>query len=436
MPKQRITERALTALKPGTTVWDTEVRGLGARRRGEGGEVVFVFKYRSPTERDVTGRGRQRFVTLGRWGRGDLGIDDARKAATAHRDALRLGRDPASERDERKRILTVAELCDAYVAALPTLLIRRDRRPKKESTVLNDKSRIAAHIKPLLGALPVDAVTRKHVATFMHKVAAGETAKQQKRGMRAVSIVRGGKGVASRTVGLLGAIFTYAVAEGLRADNPVRGVTRYADQKRERRLSDDEYRALAAGLARAEAEGMNPAGIVAVRLLVLTGWRRSEATLLRWAEVDLVRRTARLGDTKTGASLRPLPRAVVELIGAQPRTSNPHVFPARVEGNALQGLPRMWERIRMLAGLPDDVTLHVLRHSFASLAADLGYGDAAIAGLIGHKRGGVTARYTHAADAVLLKVADEVARATLKRLDGPDAVEIDSAEVVPLRAAS
>ena len=78
--------------------------------------------------------------------------------------------------------LSVAELCDAYVAALPTLLIRRDRRPKKDSTVLNDKSRIEAHIKPLLGTLPVEAVIRKQVATFMHKVAAGETAKWEKRG--------------------------------------------------------------------------------------------------------------------------------------------------------------------------------------------------------------------------------------------------------------
>lgn len=436
MPKQRITERALTALKPGAAVWDAEVRGLGARRRGEGGDVVFVFKYRSPAERDATGRGRQRFVTLGRWGRGDLGIDDARKAATAHRDALRLGRDPASERDGRKRILTMAELCDAYVAALPTLLIRRDRRPKKESTVLNDRSRIEAHIKPVLGALLVDAVTRKHVAAFMHKIAQGATAKREKRGPRAVSHVRGGQGVASRTVGLLGAIFSYAVAEGLCPENPVRGVTRYADRKRERRLLDDEYRALATGLAAAEGAGVNPSGIAAARLLLLTGWRRGEATRLRWDELDLPRRTARLGDTKTGASTRPLARAAVELIAAQPRTSNPHVFPARVQGKALQGLPRIWERIRSLGGLPDDVTPHVLRHSFASLAADLGYGDAAIAGLIGHKRGGITARYTHAADAVLLKVAEEVAHATLAKMKGRDAEAAASADVVPLRVGA
>ena len=72
-----------------------------------------------------------------------------------------------------------------------------------------------------------------------------------------------------------------------------------------------------------------------------------------------------------------------------------------------------------LAGLRDEATLHTLRHSFASLAADLGYGDAVIAALIGHARGGVTARYTHRSDKVLLKVADEVAFATLERMGAP-----------------
>jgi hypothetical protein len=77
MSAQRLTERALTALEPGATLWDREVRGLGARRRADDGRVVFVFKYRSAVERDATGRGRQRYVTIGPWGRGDWGIEIA-----------------------------------------------------------------------------------------------------------------------------------------------------------------------------------------------------------------------------------------------------------------------------------------------------------------------------------------------------------------------
>jgi integrase len=144
----------------------------------------------------------------------------------------------------------------------------------------------------------------------------------------------------------------------------------------------------------------------------------SDATTLRWRDVDGSRRVAILPETKTDTSVRPLSRAALALIEAQPRTSNPHVFPARVDGKSLQGLPRMWEAIREKAGLPDDATMHVLRHSFASLAADRGWGDAVIAAMIGHKRAGTTARYTHVADAVVLRAADDVADATLTLLAG------------------
>jgi integrase len=420
MPTRRITAAGLEKLKPGETLWDTEVRGLGARRQTEAGAVTFVFKARVPAT------GRQRFLTIGRWGRGDWGIDEARKKATQHRDALRLGRDPGAERDEAKRQMSVAELCDAYLEAAPNLLTRNGR-PKKDRTLSYDRGRIELHIKQHLGDLPLNGVTRLDVETFMHRVGKG-----REQGGRP----SGGKVAASRTMGLLGAIFAFAVSRNMRPDNPVRGVTRYADRKRERRLSDDEYRALAGGLTAAEAAGMNPTGIAVVRLLVLTGWRRSEAAELRWAEVDLLRRTARLEDTKSGASVRPLARSAAALITAQPRTCSPHVFPARVVGKGLQGLPKLWQRIRTLAGLPADITLHTLRHSFASTAADAGYGDAAIAGLLGHKRGGTTARYTHAADAVLLEVADEVARVTQTKMGGDDALPAAAANVVvPLRAA-
>ena len=415
----RLNERVLKALDAGQTVWDNEVRGLGARRRATEGDVQFVFKYRSPITRDKTGRGQQRFLTIGRWGRGDYGIDDARKAATAYRDALRLGRDPASERDARKAMMTVAELCDAYMAAVPTLLLRRARRPKKDSTLRSDIGRIERHIKPLLGNLPVDAITRRDVVKFMHAIATGVTAQRVKLNKkRALSNVRGGKGVATRTVGLLGAIFTYAVNEGIRQNNPVHGVTRFADERRERRLSDEEYRQLGDGLDRAAAEGVNTTGIAAARLLALTGWRMSDATNLRRTDVDAARRVARLRDTKSGDSWRPLSQAALDLIEDQPKTTNPYVFPARIDGKALQGLPRMWQAIRVKAGLPDDVTLHVLRHSFASLASDLGYSEAVIGTLIGHQRHSVTARYVHPSETVIFRAADVVARETLTLLAG------------------
>ena len=67
----------------------------------------------------------------------------------------------------------------------------------------------------------------------------------------------------------------------------------------------------------------------------------------------------------------------------------------------MTGFPRLFAQIIKLAVLPDDITPHVLRHSFASLAADLGYIELTIASLLGHKGHSITSRYVHSADAVL-----------------------------------
>ena len=163
---------------------------------------------------------------------------------------------------------------------------------------------------------------REDVERLTHAIAGGETATRTKTGKpRGVSHVRDGHGVATRTVGLLGAIFTCAVAKRLRPDNPVRGVVRFADQKRERRLSDDEYAALGAGLRQAERTIWPPA-VACLRFLALTGWRSGEALGLRWADVDLARRTATLADTKTGRSIRPLTHAACALLRALPRMAD------------------------------------------------------------------------------------------------------------------
>lgn len=403
MASEKITAALLDKMKNPVTVWDTEVRGFGARVQAKGGDVTFVWKGKNPRTK------RQVFITIGRRGTGDWGIDTARRKAAEYRDAVRLGRDPTEEREEaKKHVMTVAELCDAYVEALPTLLLKREKRPKKASTIATDKSRIEAHVKPLLGKLLVPAVTAADVETFLNRVAKGETKTKRKEKGRG-SPVSGGKGTASRTVGLLGAIFSYAVKRQLRADNPVRGVVRFGDEKRVRRLSAEEYKMLGAGLAAAAADGLSEYGIAAVRFLALSGWRRGEVVNLKWADVDRARRTAALGDTKTGRSIRPLAHAALDVLdGVKVRVNNPFVFCAASGEGAIGGLPKYWTDIRVKAGLPPDVTPHVLRHSIASLGSDLGLSEAAIAALLGHKKGTVTSRYIHTADAVLLAAADKV----------------------------
>ena len=268
----------------------------------------------------------------------------------------------------------------------------------------------------------------------MQRVAAGATKKARTKGRG--NPASGGKGTASRTVGLLGAIFTYAVKRKLRADNPVRGVVRFADQRKERRLTPEEYRALGVGLAKGAADKMNPYGIACVRFLALTGWRRGEAVNLKWSDIDAARRTATLGDTKTGRSIRPLANAALDAIKDLPRRAgNPHVFPATKGEGAISNLPRLFDLIRAKGELPGDITPHVLRHSVASLASDAGLSEATIAGLLGHKLGTITSRYTHSADAVMLKAADSVADAVLELMGERSAAIMGGAggEVIPVR---
>lgn len=424
--EKRIGRREVRALAPAKSVWDASLPGFGARRQTSEA-VAYVLKYR-------TAEGRQRWYTIGRHG-APWTPDTAREEARRLLGAVAEGGDPASAKRARRKAATVAELCDLYLAdAEAGRLLTRRKAAKKSSTLVTDRGRIVRHIKPLLGRQSVAAVTREDIDAFMHAVAAGKTAGKTKTAKkRGLAHVRGGKGTASRTVGLLGAIFSYAVRHRMRPDNPVRGVIRFADGKRERRLSDDEYAALGAAMRKAEAARIWPAAIAAARFLALSGWRSGEALGLRWAEIDLPRRTATLGDTKTGRSVRPLSHAACDVLRRTMRANDGDlVFPATRGDGRMVGFPKLWARIAALGNLLPDVTPHTLRHSFASLGGDLGYSEPTIAALVGHKGRTITSRYVHAADAVLLAAADAVANHTAQLLGDSKS----KARVIPLRAQS
>jgi len=404
--RKRIGQRHIKALRPGQVVWDSAVIGFGARRQRSEAVSYFVF-YR-------TAEGRQRWQTIGRHGAPwvpDTARDEARRLLG---DVAR-GEDPAGVKQAIRKAITVAELCDRYmVDAKSGLVLTRFGSGKKASTLAIDEGRIARHIKPVIGRLALAAVTDVDVKELRDAVATGKTAGTTKTGLRGLARVRGGKGTATRVLRLLGAIFTYAIQHKLRADNPVRGVPQFRDGQRERRLSKSEYRALGKALRQADKSVWPPA-VAAARFLALTGFRSGEALNLKWSEVDLTARTAVLPGTKTGRSMRPLSNAACDVLRQVPRRGD-LVFPSSRNGGPMPKLGKHWSKIIKLAGLSADVTPHVLRHSFASTAADAGYSDLTIASLLGHARRTVTSRYARTADPVLLAAADATANAIRKSM--------------------
>ena len=223
--------------------------------------------------------------------------------------------------------------------------------------------------------------------------------------------MRGGKGTAARTAGLLGGMLSFAVSEGVIAANPARGAKRPADNHRTRRLSAEEYRQLGKALAEAQAEVEAPQGIAGIWLLALTGCRSGEIINLKWDEVDKEGSRLRLTESKEGASIRPAGQAVFEvLMQAEKKKDCPYVLvPVRGDG-PFGGMARAWSRTIKRTQMTG-VTPHTLRHSYASVAGDLGFTESTIAALLGHAAGSVTSRYVHHLDSVLVAAADKVAGA-------------------------
>jgi integrase len=231
---------------------------------------------------------------------------------------------------------------------------------------------------------------------------------------------------------MLAAILEYARQSlKLIRENPARGVKKPPDRKQRRFLTPEEITKLGQTMREAEASGENPVGMAAIRLLLMTGLRRMEALALPRAWVDSRTRCIRFEDTKSGAQLRPVGTAAVRLIEARPvREGCPWVFPATYGDGHFVGLPKVLERMCARAGL-EGVTVHVLRHTFAATAAEMGFSELTIAGLLGHSVPGVTARYAHVPDSALVAAADRVTTRIAAALEGNT-----EAEVVMLRKSA
>lgn len=347
-------------------IWDDQLRGFGVRVHPTGKSVYYV---------DCRNRdGGRRRMTIGVHGK--ITTAQARKLALQTLGDAVKGEDPAEERATRRRSLTVKELCDRYMSASEKgLIFGKRRQPKKPSTISQDHARIDRHIVPLLGRKLVRDLTRADVARFIRDVTIGKTAIIEKTKPRGKAVVTGGAGTAARAANFLGAVLTFAVNEGIVEHNVAHGVKRKADEKRTRRLTFDEYRALGDAMRQAEQNGEAWQAVAGARLLAVTALRLGEVVNLKWSEVDEPGGCFRLADTKEGASTRPIGRRAFELLAPLPRIDGcPYVLPAVRGVGHFGGLPHAFKRMVKRSGL-GGVTPHVLRHSFASVAGDLDYAE-------------------------------------------------------------
>jgi integrase len=372
--KTKISARAIAARTGPFLMWDAgdgALKGFCARRQ-QSDVVTFSLVYRT---RD----GRQRWQKISR--HGTVKPDEARKAAQDILKARDLGRDPAAELHDSRHGMMMDALIAEYVQAT--------ERTKKRSSLKSDASRIDNHVLPAFGKLRVNAVTAADVESFVAGCSPGS---------------------ARRMLGLVGSIFSFAQKRKLRLDNPAHGLERPKERRKTRRLGNHEYRQL--GTALGEAQSPTSAIFTA---LAISGWRSGEMRLLKHSEVDAERRIATLEDTKSGKSVRPISAALLDIIQRQERRGE-FVFP-RPNGQPYSNLSPFWAKL----AIPADTSPHVLRHSLASLSADLGHSDHVTAGLLGHARTNVTSTYMHPVDQTMIDAADRCAAATLKLMGLIDA---------------
>ena len=426
--KARISKRTVDAIPvppegEEARLWDTDIKGFFLRVYSTG-RRVYALKYRlGPL---------QRIYTIGVHG-SPYTPETARDAAEKALRRVADGEDPATEKKSAREALTVSALIDRYLADGPAT-----KPAKRASTWANDSSNLNRHVRPLLGRKVANGVSKGDAARAIHDITEGKTAKDEKSEKKRGRItVRGGEGVARRTLITTAAMFAWGIEHGLVASNPFSAVRLTAAPVRERFLSREEAGRLLDALGEASPGGRgNPAVADVIRLLLLTGARKTEVLGLRWSEVEFARKVLLLPPVRTKAGgktgerrITLSPPALEILSKRMPDDAEPadFVFPAmRGEGH-LVALRRPFLKACAKAKLTG-VRIHDLRHSFASFAVADGASLFLVGKLLGHASSRTTERYAHLSGDPLQDAAAAIGRRLM-----PEEAVANTPNVQPLR---
>lgn len=355
-------------------LWDSDVKGFICKITPTGKRVYFVY-YR-------THDGRQRKPKIG--DHGSMTCEEARLIAQRWLNEVSQGGDPSAHKAMVKTLPTLKDLAKRYMT---------EHAPRKKASSQKEDARLwEQYILPALGDFKVSAITRADIINLQNSVQHLST-------------------TANRILSLISKALNLAELWGYRPDNsnPCRHVKKYKENKRERFLSQEEIARLNQVLLEEERSKQElPSVLNAIRLLLLTGCRLNEILSLRWQEVDIDRSCLSLSDSKTGKRTVYLSPQALDLLSTMPRMlDNPYVVAGKNKGAHLINLQKPWRRIRNKAGL-NNVRIHDLRHTFASVAAASGLSLPMIGALLGHSQTQTTARYAHLVGQPLLEAVGKI----------------------------
>ncbi len=354
-----------------TKHWDSELKGFGVVVLPSG-RKTYCIQYRNP----------QRVLRMLKLGvHGPITTEEARALAKKHLASVAHGKDPAESKRQVRDLSTMQDLAQDY--------LERHAQRKRPKCFSEDQRFLKNIVLPVLGSKKVAYVTRRDIESL--HLQQSDTPYQ-----------------ANRVLALLSKMFALAVGWQWRGDNPVIGIERYPEEKRDRWLDQSELKRLWDALDR------YPENLTAFvfKVLILTGARRGEVLNATWDQFDLDQglwvKPAHLTKQKKKEHVPLSEKALVVLQDLQKRNSkneSPFLFPGRVEGKPLQEIKTFWKKILKEAEI-ENVRIHDLRHTYASHLVSKGLSLSIVGKLLGHTQAATTQRYAHLADEPLRQATD------------------------------
>ncbi|MDE4140952.1 tyrosine-type recombinase/integrase [Phaeobacter gallaeciensis] len=383
LTKRRIDEAEHDPKKP-LYLWDSTLSGFGVKIL-QSGKKRYIFKYRPH------GGGRRaptRWMTIGT--HGEIPLETARNIARECATQVAKGEDPQSDKVKKREAPSLSDLWDRFDQG--------DMKRLKPATIRDYHSLWKNILEPAFGNRRVADISRADVDRLHSSI--GDTPYQ-----------------ANRSIAVLSKMMTLAEIWEWRdqGTNPCRYVRRHAEGKRERYLSREELGRLGAALTNLVDLGLLwPDMANLFRLLLLVGARRNEISNCEWSWIDWDRRIIALPDSKTGAKPLFLSSEAITVLQNQKITtrhqSSKFVFPGVRADKAIVNLSKPWKLICEEAKL-EDLRIHDLRHTAASIAVGQGVALPIIGRLLGHTQTQTTARYAHVDADPALRAADTIGQA-------------------------